>query len=102
MNRRTPKRDYRPPISAEALAVWRQCRELERQGRHAELSLAGKRLCVLLGHSWLSMQWPTTVSSKPPAHLTMPERRDLLEEWYAARHWRDALEAADHEAGPAE
>lgn len=97
-NRRPVFRNYHRPISPEVLAAWRQCRALERQGRRDEAMAAGKKLCGLLGHSWLSMQWPSTVGTKPPAHLNAPERADLLEEWHAARRWRDALEEADRES----
>jgi hypothetical protein len=60
-----------------------------------EYSTASAVLCGLLGHSWLCMCWPSTVKAKPPDYLTMPERRDVLEEWRTARAWRDALERAD-------
>ena len=69
-NKRTPQRDYRPPVSPEAVALWRQCCQLEREGREDDLLAAGKRLTVTLGLDWCSMCWPTRVKREtPPPHI---------------------------------
>jgi len=90
-------RDHYLPVSAEAVSLWRRCRELERQGRRDEWLTAGKQLCAALGHSWLSMVWPTNVGTEPPGYFHAPERRWLLEEWCKVRAWADALAGADRE-----
>ena len=97
---RTPRdRDQRPVISVEALAAWRACKQIKRRGSD-EYRDAVIRLNHSVGLSKFDVS-PAEVGARPPAYLTQPERRPLLEEWHQARRWRDALERADREAAAA-
>jgi hypothetical protein len=93
-NKRIPRRDYRPPVSAGAVALWRQCCEFERQGRQDEWLMAGKQLAVLCGLDWASMAWPTLVTrERPPPHIARNEC--LAPCWAEAWRTRLALIEAD-------
>jgi hypothetical protein len=101
--RRPLSRSRKPSISAEALACWRQIRALERRGatKTAEYSDLGKRLAILCGLDWCSMQWPSTAKSPTlPANLRGRElQAQSYREAYAARCALLAAEAAaDREA----
>jgi hypothetical protein len=94
-NKRTPVRSYRPPISAEALALWRECCELERQGNEDALATVGKRLTIACGFDWPSMCWPTRVKCEsPPLHIAR-SADDLAICWRDAWRMRLALIEAD-------
>jgi hypothetical protein len=106
-SKRTPlHRARHPKITPEALAVWRRCCELERQGatEGGEYSDLGKRLCTLTGCDWCSMQWPTTATSPTlPAYLRGRELQTA--DYWAAYRARLALieaEAAADRAAEAE
>src|SRR5262245_43891287 len=97
--KRKPRhRDYRPPISAEASAVWKRLRELERQGtkRGDEYAMLGKRLCGLVGLSWPDMWWPTDNVASPTPPPRLRDRPSWQRDAYMAAHRaRLALEQAE-------
>jgi hypothetical protein len=98
--RRALRREHRPPVSAEALQIWRRCRELERQGAagSAEYGDLAKKLCGLVGLFWGTMQWPTDCKSATlPAYLRGRELQ-TVDYWAAYRARLALIEAEDREA----
>jgi hypothetical protein len=95
-SKRTPRhRDRRPKVTPECLAVWRQLREIERHGaRSDEYGDLGKRLAILCGLDWCTMQWPSTATSATlPSYLL--HRPEQAAAWREARTARLALLAAE-------
>jgi hypothetical protein len=95
------RRSRQPPISLEALEVWRQLRAIERQGAtrrlHDEYQRLGRQLCGLVGVDWMLMIWPTDAKSAiVPRNLR--HRPLQAEEYRRAYAARCALLAAEVEA----
>jgi hypothetical protein len=99
--KRTPRRhEYNPPISAEALAVWRQLQSVKHRGD--EWNRLDMRLCTLTG-----LWWGDCISPLDAKSPTVPEsyrHRELRAEAYRAAHRvylaLIAAEAADQEPPP--